>query len=392
MPTRDILIAGLGPAGLALAAACSRRGLSVRAVDPRPGRVWSATYGMWDDQWEAACAAFPELSEVPVATTSHPRLVAPRRSGARPEFGRIAADYVVVDSPALQRSLAAACPPGMTSEQAPSTADLGALAAQGTRVVDCRGAVPPDLRADPAAATCQSAYGVVLPAVLAREYLPGGNGCLMDWRTDSFGSPAVPSFLYSVNLPGDRVLLEETDLVGAPALSITELRERLHRRLGWASSTRGGAGDLDDVERSRGVFATEKVRFPVLPAARPKGVETFGTAGTAGHPATGYSVGEILRSAAGAADALAAGRPIPSSPGVGTRALHRMGLRALRALDGPALQEMFAGFAAMDVRRQQAFLDRSSRALPTGMAMATQWWNTTNATRASVARAALLGR
>lgn len=392
MPTSDILIAGLGPAGLALAAACSRRGLTVRAVDPRPGRVWSATYGMWHHQWEAACAAFPELSEVPVATTSRPRLVAPRRSGVRPESGQIAADYIVVDSPALQRSLAAACPPGMTSEQALSTADLGALAAQGTRVVDCRGAVPPDLRADPAAATCQSAYGVVLPADAAREYLPGGNGCLMDWRTDSFGSPAVPSFLYAVNLPEDRMLLEETDLVGAPALTITELRERLHRRLGWAGGARGGGGDLDDVDRSRGVLSTEKVRFPVLPAARPRNVETFGTAGTAGHPATGYSVGEILRTASGAADALAAGRPFPSSTGVGTRALHRMGLRALLALDGPALQEMFAGFAAMDVRRQQAFLDRSSGALPTGMAMATQWWNTTNATRAMVARAALVGR
>lgn len=390
MPTSDILIAGLGPAGLALAAACSRRGLAVRAVDTGPARAWSATYGMWDHQWERACAAFPELAGIPVATTPRPWLIAPRRSGASTEFGHIAADYVVLDSPALQRALAASCPPHMTSEEAPSTADLGALAAQGTRVIDCRGAVPPDLRADPAAGVCQTAYGVVLSSAGACDYLPVG-GCLMDWRTDSLGSPAKPSFLYAVNLPGDRMLLEETDLVGAPALTISELRERLHRRLGWTDAESGTSEDPDEVERSHGVQDTEKVRFPVEPAARPAGVDTFGTSGTAGHPATGYSVGEILRSAAVAADALAARRPIPASTGVGTRALHRLGLRALLALDGPALQEMFAGFAAMDVRRQQTFLDRSSKALPTGMAMAAQWWNTTNATRAAVARAALLG-
>ena len=398
MSTPDILIAGLGPAGLALAAACSRRGLAVRTVEAHPGRTWSATYGMWHHQWERACAAFPELSGVPFSTTPRPRLIAPRRSGASPQFGLIAADYVVVDTAALQCALAAVCPPRMTSEEVLATADLGALAAQGTRVIDCRGAVPPDLRADPAAAACQTAYGVVLPAQHAREYLPGGAGCLMDWRTDAFGSPAKPSFLYAVNLPGDRMLLEETDLVGAPALTIARLRERLHQRLGWASPEPGTAGraegfaDPDEIERSRGVLATEKVRFPVLPAVRPAGLETFGTAGTAGHPATGYSVGEILRSAESAADALAAGRPIPASTGVGTQALHRLGLRALLALEGPALQEMFAGFAALDMWRQHAFLDRSSKALPTGMAMTSQWWNTTNATRAAVARAALLGR
>ena len=391
MPSPDILIAGLGPAGLALAAACTRRGLSVRAVDPRPAREWSATYGMWAHEWSRACAVFPELSGVPVATTPRPRLVAPRRSGAGPAFGDIASDYVVVDSSAMQRALAASCPSGMTSELALSTAELGALAARGTRVVDCRGAVPPDMRADPAAAACQSAYGVVLSAERARQYVPGGTGYLMDWRTDAFGSPARPSFLYAVHLPGDRMLLEETDLVGAPALSMSELRGRLHMRLGWTGGGRR-AFEPDDVERSRGVLATERVRFPVSPAARPSGIATFGTSGTAGHPATGYSLGAIVRGASAAADALADGRPLPSCTGIGTRVLHRMGLRALLRLDGPALQDMFAGFAVMDVRRQQAFLDRGSPAFPTAMAMAAQWWNTTNATRAAVARAALLGR
>lgn len=253
----------------------------------------------------------------------------------------------------------------------------------------------------------QTAFGVVLPRDRAVPYLPGGRGALMDWRTEALGTIGRPSFLYAVDLPGDRTLLEETDLVGAPALGIAELRARLHRRFGWTAVDAGltgltnhtsRAGDADTaethmrIEDAHGVIAREKVRFPVMPAARPDGLETFGTAGDAGHPATGYSIGEILRSADAAAHALAAELPIPPSTGVGTRALHRMGLRALLGIDRPALQEMFAGFAELDVRRQQAFLSRNTGAFPTASAMAAQWWKTTNATRAVVARAALVGR
>ena len=200
MSTPDILIAGLGPAGLALAAACSRRGLAVRTVEAHPGRTWSATYGMWHHQWERACDAFPELSGVPFSTTPRPRLIAPRRSGASPQFGLIAADYVVVDTAALQCALAAVCPPRMTSEEVLATADLGALAAQGTRVIDCRGAVPPDLRADPAAAACQTAYGVVLPAQHAREYLPAPGASWIGAPT-RLGRPPSPAFSTPLTCP-----------------------------------------------------------------------------------------------------------------------------------------------------------------------------------------------
>lgn len=395
MASPDILIAGQGPAGLALAAACARRGLDVRAADPHLGREWSATYGMWEPQWERACAAFPALASVPTAVTSKPQLIAPRRGGRPARFGDIRADYVVVDSAALQRALSQDLPPGMTSDVALTTDELRARAAQGTRIVDCRGAVPPDLRRAQRTVVEQTAFGVILPTARAEKYMVGGRGSLMDWRTDALelAEGERPSFLYAVHLPGDRVLLEETDLVGAPALSAASLRRRLHRRLGWsAGHAASDSGDLDAVEEAHGVVATERVRFPVVPAARPRGIECFGTAGSAGHPATGYSVAESLRSAPAAADALTRDRPLPASTGVGTRAMHRVGLRALLGIDGPALQEMFAGFAEMDVRRQQAFLDRSSGAFPTVAAMAAQWWKTTNATRAEVARVALIGR
>ena len=390
MPSPDILIAGCGPAGLALAAACSRLGLTVHIADPHVERKWTATYGMWNQQWERAKNAFPTLADVPTAVTAQPQLIAQRRGDAPDEFGHVGSDYVVVDSPALQRALQAEIPRLMTSDAAFTTDELRAAAAQGMRVVDCRGAVPTDLRRKNEKTVEQTAFGVVLPADRAERYLPGGRGCLMDWRTAKLdlGDEDRPSFLYAVNLPGERVLLEETDLVGRPALSIAELRKRLHRRLGWWTAD----ADLDGLEQAHGVLDVEKVRFPVVPARRPTGVEAFGTAADAGHPATGYSIAEILRSAPVAAEALVDGRPLPSSTGVGTKGLHRMGLRALLGLDGAALQEMFAGFASMDARRQQAFLERSSGAVSTALAMASQWSQTTNATRAKVARAALFGR
>ena len=46
----DVLIAGAGPAALALAAACARLGLSTALADPAPEAAWPATYALWADE------------------------------------------------------------------------------------------------------------------------------------------------------------------------------------------------------------------------------------------------------------------------------------------------------------------------------------------------------
>ena len=43
----DVLVAGGGPAGWAVAAACARLGLVTELVDLAPDRPWRATYGSW---------------------------------------------------------------------------------------------------------------------------------------------------------------------------------------------------------------------------------------------------------------------------------------------------------------------------------------------------------
>ena len=57
MGRMDVLVVGAGPAGMALAAQCARRGLRTGLVDPAPQRPWTATYGMWADELPAGLPA-----------------------------------------------------------------------------------------------------------------------------------------------------------------------------------------------------------------------------------------------------------------------------------------------------------------------------------------------
>ena len=95
----------------------------------------------------------------------------------------------------------------------------------------------------------QTAVGVVLPRSRTGEI---SGSWFMDWRRDN-GAPAdaPPSFLYVVPVADDRVLVEETCLVGRPPLGYRELRARLQTRL----QNRG--------VRLRGDEPEEHVRFAV---------------------------------------------------------------------------------------------------------------------------------
>lgn len=62
----DLVVVGAGPAGLALAGACAREGLSVAVVAPEPEAPWVPSYGAWagelPDYWrEWAEAVWPEV-------------------------------------------------------------------------------------------------------------------------------------------------------------------------------------------------------------------------------------------------------------------------------------------------------------------------------------------
>ena len=225
----------------------------------------------------------------------------------------------------------------------------GAGRLRGRVVVDARGVGAPVSLAQ------QTAYGVVLDA----DAIEGT--WFMDWRADNGAAPgALPSFLYVVPVR-DGVLVEETCLVGRPALALDELRTRLHRRL----AARGVAVPADT--------RVERVRFAVE-AVCGNGAFAFGARGGLGHPCTGYSVAASLAAADAVADAIARGvDPATVLHTPRTRAvdlLRRAGLRTLLAMPSADVATFFAAFFALPVPAQRAFLSRRDDPRAVAAAMA----------------------
>ncbi len=301
-------------------------------IDPQPERRWTATYAAWADElpeWVSE-RVFAAAVDNPVAWTSH-----------RVELAR---RYVVFDTANLQDSLdlsgARIIRDRVAEIDAPSRStghgiDLPSvrLASGPTlpagRVIDARG-----IARSPALAE-QTAYGVIVD----RARWTGEDTLFMDWRPDNGAKPEEPpSFLYTIPVSADSVLLEETCLAGRPALDPAVLRERLEHRL-----------------RSRGIDLTgteqvERVRFPVQ-GGRPHD-RRFGAAGALTHPATGYSVATALRTA----DTVAAGDTIWPASARAVHALRAAGLRALLALPPHEIPAFFDAFFTLSPHSQRAYL------------------------------------
>ncbi|MFP5417027.1 MAG: lycopene cyclase family protein [Actinomycetes bacterium] len=344
----DVAVVGLGPAGLALAHRCAARGLAVLAIDPRPGAVWTPTYGIWAD----------ELGDLPESVVRS-RVPQPqiRAHGAY----RLPRDYLVLDNGALQRVLSGAEAPPASLEIRRSRLDDGQVAAlrsEARVVVDARGARPDGLVPDDPA-PAQTAYGIVVPADAAAPALQGAGALLMDWRTDWAPGGAIgrtPSFLYAIPLGPDAVLLEETCLAAAPGMPIPELRARLRRRL----LARGvQPSDIDHpLER-------EIVRIPMRGRGRRpvEGTLAIGTAGRGGNLVTGYSVAHSLARADALANAIAEGRACKAADPLGAADVFReAGLRALLRLDTTGTLALFDAFGRLPPAGQRDFMSRDSKA------------------------------
>ncbi|SDE62464.1 lycopene cyclase family protein [Rhodococcus tukisamuensis] len=334
----DLAVVGLGPAGRALAHRAAAAGLDVVAVDPRPARPWTPTYAAWLDELPAWLGP-----SVVRARVDRPRVWARREHTLdRP--------YCVLDNEALRAALDLGGTRVLAGTAATVTAHAVTLRdgteVRATRVLDARGLHPGPALAE------QTAYGVVVDAAAAAPALGGGPAWFMDWRPDNgAAADAPPSFLYAVPLGTDRVLLEETCLVGRPGLSLGVLRGRLETRL----RSRGVEPPVDAVQ--------ERVRFPVQ-APRPgrpgQGAPGFGARGGLVHPGTGYSVAASLGAADVVARAVAEGRDPDAAlwpaRARAVRALREVGLRSLLRLEPEATAGFFEAFFALDPGRQHAYL------------------------------------
>jgi lycopene beta-cyclase len=374
----DVLVAGGGPAGWAVAAACARLGLDTELVDPAPDRPWRPTYGAWR-------AELPADADTAVAASGHGEAIG--------TIGhRLGWEYVVLDNAALRDGLAAAPVRVLRgrvrdarSDRHGVTVDLGG-GRRAAILLDATGAarsvLGPTLPHRSAAE--QTAVGVLVDADAAQDLVTPGSALFMDWRPHH-GETGWPTFLYAVPVTSDRVLLEETSLARRPGLELSVLRRRLHARLAHHHIA-VPSGD------------EERVRFPVdrpLPAPGDwRGpVVPFGAASPLVHPATGYSVATALRLApqlatavhdalqrSGAAAAgAAAWQTVWSPAALAVHTLRRRSLESLLRFPPELVPDFFDVFFALPQRHRWAYLTgredvQGSAAAMGALFAAAPWW------------------
>ncbi len=346
----DALVLGKGPAGMAAAAALGARGLRVGVLGPPGPPRWPAQYGAWADELEGAELPVPVAARWPEAVVEcgeAGRRVLPRA-------------YVRVDRDALAAALHERCEragvlavAGTAAEVRHGAAGSTVRLAEGGEaaarvVVDASGHRPVGVRrADAPPQGFQTAFGLAVPGPV-----PGvdpGRATLMEWSDPGLPPSPAPTFLYALPLPDGSVFLEETVLVGRPAVPFGVLEARLRARL-EALGVRAEEGEH------------ERCWIPMGGALPDPRQRTVGFGGAAGmvHPATGYLLARTLAAAPVLADALAGelGRE-GADPARASRAawealwpadrrrrhaLFRFGMEALLRLDAAETRAFFAAF------------------------------------------------
>jgi lycopene beta-cyclase len=374
----DVLVAGGGPAGWAVAAACARLGLDTQLVDPAPDRPWRATYGSWRGE-------LPADTDSAVAATG-------RGEAIGTIDHQLGWQYVILDNAALKEGFATApvsVVKGRVRDARPDphgvTVDLDGSHCRAAILFDATGAARSVLGTCTRGPTAeQTAVGVLVEADAARDLVTPGNALFMDWRPHH-GEAGWPTFLYAVPVASDRILLEETSLARRPGLALGVLRRRLHARLAHHRIAVPPGGE-------------ERVRIPVdrpLPAARHwRGpVVPFGAASPLVHPATGYSVATALRLAprvaaaveaalqhGGSAEAgAAAWRTVWSPAALTVHALRRRSLESLLRFPSHLVPKFFDVFFRLPQRHRWTYLTgrediQGSAAAMGALFTASPWW------------------
>jgi lycopene beta-cyclase len=374
----DVLVAGGGPAGWAVAAACAQLGLTTELVDLAPDRPWRATYGSWraelPDDIDSAVAASGRGEAI--GTTTH----------------QLGWEYVVLNNTALRDSFATApitVLKGRVREARPDpegvTVDVDGRQQRAAVVLDATGAARAVLGgAARGPSADQTAVGVLVEADAVRRLVAPGNALFMDWRPHH-GETGWPTFLYAVPVTVDHLLLEETSLARRPGLGLAPLRRRLHARLAYHGIAVPHGGE-------------ERVRIPVdrpLPArgAWHGPVVPFGAASPLVHPATGFSVATALQLAprvAGAVrDALqqggsaaagaAAWRAVWSPAALAVHALRRRSLESLLRMPPGLIPKFFDVFFGLPPQHRWNYLTgredvQGSAAAMAALFAASPWW------------------
>jgi lycopene beta-cyclase len=374
----DLLIAGAGPAGLALAGEATARGLAVTVVDPAPDRPWRRTFGAWHDE-------VPDRHVDALAVVHHRVSMVGERSVP------IDRRYALFDTDRLQQGLRDRCGAvtfveGRAASTRPAGAgwELGLIdgsSLPAAVVVDCTGGRRALLPPRSGEVAEQVAHGVVVDR--ERAGLVPGEAVFMDWRADH-GEAGDPTFLYALDLGDGRALLEETSLARRPGLAMAVAERRLRARL--------AARGIDVPEDA----PVERVRFTLEASLPPRdGPIGFGAAGGQLHPASGYSVAASLRLAPVLAHAIAQGGHAGGHAALwprrarAARAVHRRGLEVLLRLDPALVPVFFERFLSLPVPVWSRYLASPPDLAGTLRAMSALWLRSPAALERALAAHAL---
>lgn len=263
-------VAGGGPAGLAIAAACARQGLQTRLVCPTPDAPWANSYGAWEDSVQKfdLQAAVQARFAAPLVITNQSRR-------------RLDAAYLRFDTTRLKRLLTQRAESAGVSivEGTMTSSDLD----DAGLVIDATGARSSLWRNEkPSFTGFQSAYGLWLEDSSSEPRV--GEMVLMDYRGRNNEDP--PSFLYAMRETPNRLFVQETVLVHGRARPMSELRDAL-----WLRLKSQGIDPSAIVAEEQCVIPMGSDILHVLPRAN---VLPFGAAAGLVHPATGYQLGRAL--------------------------------------------------------------------------------------------------
>ncbi|MCZ2827297.1 lycopene cyclase family protein [Modestobacter sp. VKM Ac-2986] len=356
----DVVVAGAGPAGLAVAAACAVRGLRVALVAPHL-RPWHQTYCLWADELDAATTALAGPAGGPALGARYPATVVRTSTGQRDlgrGYARLHNDVVhglLLDQFATGGGVTVpGTVTGVQDDGRQVTLADGTTLTAGL-VVDARGGGPGSAQ--------QRAWGERVTGDVG-DLVPPGSALFMDWVTlREAAVPQPPVFLYGMALDDGTTLLEATSLAARPPVPLPHLRDRLHRLMAEAGL--------------RTAEEPEKVAIPLDAAVRRGAGVPVGAAAGLVHPATGYSVATSLRTGAAVADAVLAGADadavralVRSARRRATLGLFALGREVLLGLDEEQTDTFFSTFFTLPPSAWNAYLDTGSS--PADVA-ATMW-------------------
>ncbi|GFR49762.1 hypothetical protein Agub_g11924 [Astrephomene gubernaculifera] len=424
-PYVDLIVAGAGPAGVAVASRVAAAGFSVCVIDPDPLAHWPNNYGVWLDEFQAMgledClhVIWPKAKVwLNSEADGEKFLNRPFARVDRPKLKRVLLERCAAAGVTFLPGSVSGCSHGGGASQV-ELADGRKI--RGSLVLDATGhsrrLVQYDKKFDPG---YQGAYGIV--AEVESHPFPLDTMLFMDWRDDHTAGAgreamraanrALPTFLYAMPFTENKVFLEETSLVSRPAAGFSELKERLTARLEWLGIK---------------VTRIEEEEYCLIPMGgvlptHPQRVLAIGGAAGMVHPSTGFMMARMLGAAPTVADAIIdqlstpgdkaadAGAPLrpPSEsaaarmatavwaatwplPRIRQRAFFNFGMDILLSLDLAQMREFFRAFFSLSDFHWHGFLSTRlsfSQLIAFGLSL---FLRSSNAARSSLLRLGVPG-